>query len=61
MLGDLKGKELLEFKRNYTVFDLETTGLSVVEDRIVEIGAIRVREGRMVDEFNVLVNPNWRL
>lgn len=44
---------------DYVVFDLETTGLSPERDAIVEIGAIIVRDGRLIEEeiFHTLVNP----
>ena len=43
----------------YVVFDLETTGLSPEKDAIVEIGAVYVREGHVLDapHFHSLVNP----
>ncbi len=42
----------------YVVFDVETTGLSVRDgDRIVEIAAVRMREMKVVDCFESLVNP----
>ncbi len=41
----------------YTVFDLETTGLSVHYDKIIEISAVRVENHQVVDEFNAFVNP----
>ena len=37
--------------------DLETTGLDPQRDAIIEIGALRMREGRVVDEYSQLVNP----
>ncbi|KEF35589.1 MULTISPECIES: 3'-5' exonuclease [Deinococcus] len=44
---------------NVVVFDLETTGLSPQRDAIVEIGAMRVRDGRVVEDerFETLVRP----
>jgi len=42
---------------DYVVFDLETTGISPQNDKIIEISAIKVEAGKAVDEFNTLVNP----
>ena len=39
------------------VFDTETTGFSATKDRIVEIGAIKIRNGEIVEERNWLINP----
>ena len=39
------------------IFDIETTGFSPVANRIIEIGAVRVEEGSIVDRFSVFVNP----
>lgn len=41
----------------YVVFDIETTGLHTWKDRIVEIGAVKVEDGQVVDEFDMLINP----
>lgn len=40
------------------VFDIETTGFSPFKNRIIEIGAVRVEEGRIVDKFSSFVNPD---
>lgn len=53
---DHKGKSLLSFPDNYTVIDLETTGLSPVYDNIIEFGAIRVRNGEITEIFSSLAN-----
>ncbi len=41
----------------YIVFDLETTGLDPHSEKITEIGACRVRGGKVVDKFQTFVNP----
>ena len=42
----------------FVIFDVETTGLSPVDgDRIIEIAAVKVKEGKVVDKFYSLVNP----
>jgi DNA polymerase III epsilon subunit family exonuclease len=41
----------------YVVFDIETTGLDIINDRIIEIGALKVEDGEIIDEFNMLMNP----
>lgn len=51
--GD-KGQVLRD---SYVVFDIETTGFSPVKNRIIEIGAVKVVEGKIVDRFSTFVNP----
>lgn len=41
----------------YVVFDIETTGFSAVTDRIIEIGAVKVEDGKITDKFSTFVNP----
>ena len=45
------------FDEEFIVFDLETTGLYAASDRITEIGAVRVRGGEVLEEFDILVDP----
>lgn len=44
-------------QRDYVALDLETTGLRPSEDRILEIGAIKVRNGEVCGEYATLVDP----
>ncbi|MDR1398090.1 MAG: type I-E CRISPR-associated endoribonuclease Cas2e [Desulfarculales bacterium] len=39
----------------YVVIDVETTGLSAAKDEIIEIGALKVQEGRIAEEFHALI------
>ncbi|MGN0332234.1 MAG: PolC-type DNA polymerase III [Lachnospiraceae bacterium] len=41
----------------YVVFDLETTGFSSIKDKIIEIGAVKVENGKITDRFSTFVNP----
>lgn len=45
----------------YIVFDIETTGLSVTQNKIIEIAAIKMEEGKEVDRFATFVNPHVRI
>lgn len=46
---------------SYISLDLETTGLNPRRDRIIEIGALKVEEGRITDTFCAFVNPGRKL
>ena len=46
---------------SYIVVDVETTGLLVSEHEIIEIGALKVKAGRIIDKFQVLVNIGTKL
>ena len=41
----------------YVVFDIETTGFSPIKNKIIEIGAVKVEAGKIVDRFSTFVNP----
>lgn len=46
------------FEKDITVIDFETTGLSSYRDEIIQIGAIKYRNGEVVDTFDHLVKPS---
>lgn len=41
--------------------DIETTGLSPVKDKIIEIGALKVVEGKVIEKFDILIDPRVEL
>ncbi len=41
----------------FVVFDLETTGFSPIKDKIIEIGAVKVEQGKITDRYSTFVNP----
>lgn len=55
-----KGESVLCLPRDYTVVDTETTGLSTESCCLIEVSALRVREGRVAAEFSTLIRPPWR-
>ena len=46
-----------DLQGRYVVFDIETTGFSPVNNRIIEIGAVKVEGGQITDRFSTFVNP----
>ena len=47
--------------QDYVVLDLETTGLSPKTDKIIEIGAVRVRHGKIQETYATFINPGRSL
>ena len=51
------GSQDMTFDQEFVAFDLETTGLSSRSDRIIEIGAVILKNGEEVDRFQTFVDP----
>ena len=45
----------------YVCFDFETTGLSIKYDRITEFGAVKIKDGLVVDRLDILINPEMHI
>ncbi|MGM9913246.1 exonuclease domain-containing protein [Floccifex sp.] len=61
MEREYKGNSLLEYVKDYVVIDIETTGFSPINDKIIEIGAIKVKNNQVIDEFNCLLSIDERI
>jgi DNA polymerase III subunit alpha, Gram-positive type len=48
-------------KTSFTVFDLETTGLNYKKDEIIEIGAVKVLNGKIINEFSTFIKPEGNI
>lgn len=55
-MRDQKGKSIIAFPENYTVVDIETTGLNPLWDEIIELGAIKYKCGVPVAEYSTLLS-----
>lgn len=47
--------------REFCIFDVETTGLSSVYDTIIEIGAVKMKNGQVLERFDKFINPHHPL
>lgn len=56
-VGIATGCRGIDFNSTFVVFDIETTGFSSEQDRIIEIGAVKIENGQVIDRFNELINP----
>lgn len=56
--ADLFSVEEKTFDGSFVVFDLETTGLDSTKDEIIEIGACKILQGKIVETFSTFVKPS---
>ena len=61
MLPIVTGDTERNFDEEYICFDLETTGLNANSDKIIEIGAVRVKNRQIVEEFGTFADPGMSL
>lgn len=45
----------------YVVFDIETTGLSIVNNKITELAGVKMRDGKEIDRFSTFINPHEKI
>ena len=57
----VQGTQDMGFEEEFVAFDLETTGLSPRHDRIIEIGAVVMKNGVEIDRFQTFVDPHMKL
>ena len=60
-MREYKGNSLSELVDDYVLVDIETTGLSPQKDDIIEIGAVKVKDNKIVDEFQTLIKTDRKL
>lgn len=53
----IKNSDYIKNKDSFVIFDVETTGFSSRNDKIIEIGAVKVKNCEIIDSYNILINP----
>ncbi len=48
-------------KNTFVVFDVETTGFSPIDDRIIEMGAVKIQDGKVIDNFSEFTDPGFHI
>lgn len=57
MMKETKLTEIPFEEAEYCVFDFETTGMSGRQDKVIEIGMVKIRKGKIADTFSSFINP----
>lgn len=56
-----KGQYITDFPSDYTVIDIETTGLSVHNNEIIELSALKVRGDKIIEKYSTLIKPEGKI
>lgn len=56
-----KGNSLIDFPRDFTIIDIETTGLDTKYDDIIELAAVKVRDDKIYQTFQSFVDPHYKI
>lgn len=59
MVINPREQSLLESE--YIVFDIETTGLSIINCKIIELAGVKMRDGQEIDRFSTFINPHEKI
>jgi len=54
----MNAREELLLAAEYVVFDIETTGLSIINNKIIELAGVRMKEGKEIDRFSTFIDPH---
>ncbi len=56
-----KGYNIKKSVNDYSVIDIETTGLSYYKDKIIEIGMLKIRDGKIIAKYQQLIDPQTHI
>ena len=59
--GAVNSGEIALNDATYVCFDLESTGLSIKYDKITEFGAVKIKNGLVIDRLDILINPEMEI
>ena len=57
----MNGRDMDLKQATYVIFDVETTGLSVTNNRIIELAGVKMQDGKEIDRFATFINPHEKI